>query len=774
MTEFVFQRTVDDDTYTCVYCRVEESGSRHDPRMDQEEGDISGDAHSRPVDTGKDEPEQLDQLLKQCRLDQLLVKEKELSSDIGNIDIELRNVVYDNYTAFIAASDIVKNVKTALEGVDENLHALDSLVSQVVSQSETIDNKLNEQQGVIFQMNQSRSLLQRLTSLLRVPKTMKVAIERGAYEVAADIYLDTKSFLEKYGDDHAVLREIRDEVDIHRGHCAEALRAKIMQSSEGSSHGEVVVLLAKLGEPTASLIDIYLSSQMTKVQTELGVIDSAFSTSDSLPQVLDAIQPVVENLFGTVLAGAVRLSEDLFDDFSAKSVTVFVQKSTLAIFDKIQAGTLARCQETLARVGGFDMSGLELDQTFSTIEVLNREDVLEIEHVYTILDSLRHCTLGLDRLVPEAQVVHSFQLMVQEILETHIRSAFVLVGGRIFKNIKENIMKIVFNSTTEDDSNVYRFLKVHMKAIEVGIRQDFGIIRSCAMTWILQEWMQKEWIDTVLQCISDSWEGIMLYLASRSGSMAGLELSYPTLVPGFIERQFAIPDHLNPQSTHITFLYLASQIQKLHICLQGRTEDLYQGIYLVSSSSKEGSPSSGHSFLPAATQALKISEDLLEKYIESRKSQLGDQIDAAFEGIITQASHSPGESSAAAKHIIQTMANIDADFNNTGYGHVSETDGIQEHSYDNASSMNAIWSVLESSTERAMHKIEDIARISTFVFQQLQIDCHVIKANVSQYVDDTRRLSALFDALPITAAKHCDDPILLDPIALDRALSKYN
>lgn len=718
------------------------------------DGDVTPDEDSGPSE------ESLDTLLNQCRLDELLAKEKELSNEVGNIDIELRNVVYDSYSNFITASDVVKNLKGALENADEQLQALDSLVSQIVSQSETIDSKLNEQQDAIFQMNQSRLLLQKLTSLLRVPKTMKVAIERGAYEVAADIYLDTKGVLEKYSEHHKVLREIRDDVEIYKSQAVEALRARLLKSSEAAAPADLVILLAKLGEPTASLIDIYLSSQMTKVKTEIENIDSAFQTMESLAQIVDSLQGSLETLFVTILSGTVRLSYDIFDQ--NEHIVVFVKTSIDALLDRIQTGILTKCQETLASIGGFDTSGLELDQTFSTVEILNKEDVLEIEYIYSIIDDLRRRSLDLDTLIPEAQAVHSLHLTVQTILETHIKLAFVLVGGRVFRSIKEIIMKIVLNTTAEDDSNSYRFLKVHMKAIDVGLRQDFGIIRSCAMTWILQDWMQKQWIDVVLESISNSWRGIMLYLASRMGAIVGLESSYATLVPGFIERQFAIPGNL--ENPCIMYLYLSSQIRHLQTCLHARAEDLYKGIYLVSPHRKEAM-SPGQVFLSAIPEATEMVEQFMEQYIESRKNALHVAMHDSFKEIVHDTNDTPVAPSSAAMLIIQAVTNIHGDFLNTG------ADDIDGEGHATPSSLNsAIWTILEFYMEREIHVIQSATKISKFAFQQIQIDSHVIKSRVSKYIEDAKRLSSMFDTLPITAAEYCDDPILLDPISLDKAL----
>lgn len=692
------------------------------------------------------------------------MKERELATDVGSIDIELRNVVYDSYSNFIAASDIVKNLKTSLDGIDEKLLSLDSLVSDVVIQSESIDEKLSEQQNVIFQMNQSRSLLQRLTSLLRVPKTMKMAVERGAYEVAAEMYFDTKSVLEKYSDGHTVIREIRDEVEIYRCQSAEALRSRLMKSSEEASHGEIVILLAKLDEPTASLMNVYFASQTLKIKGEVEKIESAFEMRGSLTKIVDFLQSSIESIFVSLIADTVRLSKDVFDSSMFDSVVTFVQASTKIVLDTFQIGIIKKCHETLASVGGFDVAGLELEQPFSEEENLNREDILEIEYIYQLLSNLRRRSLDLDLLIPEAQSVNLLQLTVHTILDDHIKSAFVVVGGRLFKSVKEIIMKIVLNTTAEDDPNSYRFLKVHMKAIEVGIIQDFGIIRSCAMTWIVHEWMQKEWIDVILACISDSWKDTMLFLSSRMGSLGGVQSSCSLLLPGFLERQFAIPENLNVDNANIALLYLSSQLQMMRECLQGRTADLCRGISVVSPHIKE-SLSPAHASLITPSEVDGMVSALMEQYITSMKSRIRRSIE---ENQTDALGDTPTAPSAVALDIVQTVTCVDADFHNTSFDVQDSGEGIQKEFQDKAST-KAIWDMLKFSAE-IQKGILKTRRISKAAFQQIQIDCHMIKSRTSKYVEDKKQLSSLFDALSIAAAERCDDPILLDPIALDKAL----
>eukprot|EP00889_Picochlorum_renovo_P002786 jgi/Picre1/29816/NNA_005198.t1 len=112
-------------------------------------------------------------------------------------------------------------------------------------------------------------MLHKLALLFKVPRKMKVAVERGAYDVAVELYADAKPVLAAYSKDHAAIREISDEIEIYRSLMVESLRTKLMGESDGKNDDSVVMMLATLDEPTDSLVGIFLASQRSKIKHEV-------------------------------------------------------------------------------------------------------------------------------------------------------------------------------------------------------------------------------------------------------------------------------------------------------------------------------------------------------------------------------------------------------------------------------------------------------------------------------------------------------------------------
>jgi hypothetical protein len=81
-----------------------------------------------------------------------------------------------------------------------------------------------------------------------------------------------------------------------------------------------------------------------------------------------------------------------------------------------------------------------------------------------------------------------------------------------------------------------------------------------------------------------------------------------------------------------------------------------------------------------------------------------------------------------------------------------------------------IWEIVEYAIMTQLDIIKSL-RLSKAAFQQIQVDCHLIKQQLSSHTNDPMSMTELLDRLSITAAEQCDEPILLDPIALDKIVS---
>jgi hypothetical protein len=74
-----------------------------------------------------------------------------------------------------------------------------SVADGVVAASNAVNGKLERRQEEIEELNAVRSLLHKLQGVFDLPRRLRAAIEREAFEVAADAYADAAPLLKQYG-----------------------------------------------------------------------------------------------------------------------------------------------------------------------------------------------------------------------------------------------------------------------------------------------------------------------------------------------------------------------------------------------------------------------------------------------------------------------------------------------------------------------------------------------------------------------------------------------
>lgn len=70
----------------------------------------------------------LSQLLRSTRLDGLLSKHVEMSTEIKVLDSDMQMLVYENYNKFISATDTIRSMKSNVDGMDSNMHELKTVI----------------------------------------------------------------------------------------------------------------------------------------------------------------------------------------------------------------------------------------------------------------------------------------------------------------------------------------------------------------------------------------------------------------------------------------------------------------------------------------------------------------------------------------------------------------------------------------------------------------------------------------------------------------------
>ncbi|KAI3430892.1 hypothetical protein D9Q98_009301 [Chlorella vulgaris] len=205
----------------------------------------------------------LKRMLSETRLAQLTAKQRDMATEVGGLDSDMQMLVYENYNKFITATDTIKLMSASMEGMDSRMDQLNALIDGVVATSNAVNGKLERRQAEIEELNSVRALLHKLQGVFDLPRKLRAAIERQAFEVAADAYADAAPLLKKYGHKGAFKR-VAGEVEACGRELAGILRRQLLAQPDQAA--ECIQLIAKLGEPTESLQEDYLECKRQRLE----------------------------------------------------------------------------------------------------------------------------------------------------------------------------------------------------------------------------------------------------------------------------------------------------------------------------------------------------------------------------------------------------------------------------------------------------------------------------------------------------------------------------
>ncbi|GAB4820337.1 hypothetical protein N2152v2_007383 [Parachlorella kessleri] len=222
------------------------------------------------------DPDQyLRRMLKDTRLGDLAGKHKAMLAEVGSLDSDMQMLVYENYNKFVTATDTIKVMNSSMGGMDTNMNTLKGLIDGVVERSNAVNGKLQHRQENIEELNQVRLLLHKLQGVFDLPKKLRAAIDKGAYEVAVDSYAEVSPLLKKYGH-KAAFKRVSQEVEA----CVRELSATLRRQlpAKPDEVAESIQMIAKLGEPTESLQEDFLTCKRQRMEGWLQTAGLALKT----------------------------------------------------------------------------------------------------------------------------------------------------------------------------------------------------------------------------------------------------------------------------------------------------------------------------------------------------------------------------------------------------------------------------------------------------------------------------------------------------------------
>eukprot|EP01133_Synstelium_polycarpum_P006098 gene6098-7063_t len=137
-------------------------------------------------------------MIKRSSLSQLVSKDTEMVSEIRTLDGDMKTLVYENYTKFINATDIIKKMKSNVENMEEGMQLLSKNMEQITTCSDKINSTLSVRRERIDQLSGLHKLLQKLQYLTALPSRLNHCIEIEAYTQAVKYYNSNNGILMQY------------------------------------------------------------------------------------------------------------------------------------------------------------------------------------------------------------------------------------------------------------------------------------------------------------------------------------------------------------------------------------------------------------------------------------------------------------------------------------------------------------------------------------------------------------------------------------------------
>eukprot|EP00981_Chlorochromonas_danica_P006792 scaffold1490_cov162-Ochromonas_danica.AAC.38 len=128
----------------------------------------------------------------------LVAKDANLVHEIRNLDGEMQKLVYDNYNKFITATETIKEMKTDVFAMDNDMNSLRDKMKVVALTSCELDGIFEVKRQQVDKLVRVRRLLDRLDFLSELPEKLAVMIDSKLYKDAVELYNKSISVLTRH------------------------------------------------------------------------------------------------------------------------------------------------------------------------------------------------------------------------------------------------------------------------------------------------------------------------------------------------------------------------------------------------------------------------------------------------------------------------------------------------------------------------------------------------------------------------------------------------
>eukprot|EP00927_Polykrikos_kofoidii_P040074 TRINITY_DN34318_c0_g1_i1.p1 TRINITY_DN34318_c0_g1~~TRINITY_DN34318_c0_g1_i1.p1 ORF type:complete len:861 (-),score=201.35 TRINITY_DN34318_c0_g1_i1:185-2767(-) len=227
---------------------------------------------------GFDARRHFDNIVSTTKCRELLRRANEVAMEVRDLDGDMQMIAYENYNKFIRATDVTKQVKTSVEGLEPDLKLIEGSFSRMSERQRQVDEAVSGRARQVEVLLRQQKLCKKLKVLFDLPVTLRRCCERGAYGCAVEAYCSCAAFLRQHKEIPS-FKTVLEAVELQMGMVRTALEQRLCSSDLAVDEAvKSSMTLCDLGEDRASIGRGYLSGRAAMLRASLD--DSFASAAD--------------------------------------------------------------------------------------------------------------------------------------------------------------------------------------------------------------------------------------------------------------------------------------------------------------------------------------------------------------------------------------------------------------------------------------------------------------------------------------------------------------
>jgi len=224
-----------------------------------------------------------DNMVSEGRLPDLVKRSNELDIEIKDLDADMQTLVYENYSKFIRATDVIRMMKGSLDGLEPDIRSLDGHLGRITEHQRRVEDGVSGRARQLEALLNQQRVCGKLKILFNLPETLRRCLDQGLYGKAVEAYCSCTPFLRQYRE-NKTFQKVLEEVELQMGRIRTALEERL--HSPDLSMDEAVnssLTLLDLGEDQPKVAMKYLTGRAAVLERSLQRCFDAEAAESSLP-----------------------------------------------------------------------------------------------------------------------------------------------------------------------------------------------------------------------------------------------------------------------------------------------------------------------------------------------------------------------------------------------------------------------------------------------------------------------------------------------------------